>query len=236
MRRLFQAAPSEAAPTLAERLRLVRGRQSQAAFAAALGIHKNSIGSYERGDTKPDSEFLARACALCDVNPDWLLLGRGPYRREEESAGTPGAADGPDAGHRDHASVPVVGLANCGIEGWYNANPLALSVSTPRHYTRQGEMLAVIAIGTSMIPDGIREGYVVLCDAGRKPDRNDAVFVEKSNGSSSIKRYMGHDERWIHLQGWLKPDEHGGQGPYSEKLALDSIQRMATVVFVQRKA
>lgn len=45
-------------------------------------------------------------------------------------------------------------------------------------------MLAVIAVGNSMIPDGIREGYVVMCDCGREPARDDAVFVEKLNGSA----------------------------------------------------
>lgn len=235
MRKFFHSPLSEDIRTLAERLRVVRGAQSQAAFAAALDIHKNSIGSYERGDTKPDSEFLAKVCALRGVNPDWLLLGEGPFlRADKESASAPAA--GPDGGEKARDAVAVVGLGSCGIEGWYNTNPLALSVSVPRHYDRKGEMLAVIAVGTSMIPDGIREGYVVLCDSGREPDRSDAVFVEKSSGSSSIKRYMGRDENWLSLQGWLKPDANGEQRPYSEQLALDSIRRMATVVFVQRKA
>ncbi len=234
-----ESARSEPAPTLAERLRIARGRQSQAAFAASLGVHKNSIGSYESGKTKPDSEFLARVCGVCGVSPDWLLLGEGPYRREESPASVELTESGPAADKAEAGPavmfVPVTGLAHCGIEGWYNPSPLALSVSVPPHYSRQGDMLAVIAVGNSMIPDGIREGYVVMCDCGREPARDDAVFVEKLNGSASIKRYVDRDEEWLYLQGWLKPNERGEQLPYSDQLRLDSIKRMAPVVFVQRR-
>lgn len=229
-----ESARPESAPTLPERLRIARGRQSQAAFAAALGVHKNSIGSYESGKTKPDSEFLARVCGVCGVSPDWLLMGEGPYRREEKPASVELAESRPAEGPAV-TFVPVTGLAHCGIEGWYNPRTLALSVSVPPHYSRQGDMLAVIAVGSSMIPDGIREGYVVMCDCGREPARDDAVFVEKFDGSASIKRYVDQDEEWLYLQGWLKPNERGEQHPYSDQLRLDSVKRMAPVVFVQRR-
>lgn len=230
---------SGGAPTLAERLRIVRDGRSQAAFAAALGVHKNSVSSYESGKTKPDSEFLARVCGVYGVSPDWLLLGEGAPCREEspapvEAVEPAAAADKAEAGSAV-VSVPVTGLAHCGIEGWYNPSPLALSVSVPPHYSRKGDMLAVIAVGSSMIPDGIREGYVVICDCGREPVRDDAVFVEKLNGSASIKRYVGQDEEWLYLQGWLKPNERGEQRPYSDQLRLASIKRVAPVVFVQRR-
>ena len=44
--------------TLCERLRLVRGAESQKAFAAALGVHENSVANAER------RLLLGRACSV----------------------------------------------------------------------------------------------------------------------------------------------------------------------------
>lgn len=70
--------------TISERFKYVRVTLSHADFAAELGIHKNSVGSYERGETKPDIEFLGTLCAKLDVDPRGLILGVGNMREERE--------------------------------------------------------------------------------------------------------------------------------------------------------
>lgn len=57
------------------RITRVRGQQSQAAFARKLGVHKNTVGNYERGERKPDSDFLT-ALARVGVNIHWILTGQ----------------------------------------------------------------------------------------------------------------------------------------------------------------
>lgn len=224
--------------TLAQRLRAVRGTKSQAAFAAEFGVHKNSIGAYEREETMPDSAFVLNVCRRNRVNPTWLLTGEGPREWEEVSfpVDTPSMPAGEGDGPRVPSRIPVLGLAACGIAGWYNSAPLALSVSLPGHYAGKGRVLAVIAIGLSMRPDGIRNGYLVFCDAGLAPEKDDAVFIEKRDGSASIKRFVNRDESWVYVQGWLDPDENGQQRPYTDQLAPESIKTLAPVVFVQRRA
>lgn len=63
----------------------IRGRQSQASFAPAIGVHKNTLGAYERGDTMVGGEPL---CRLHEAgwNINWLLGGTGP-RKVADAAG-----------------------------------------------------------------------------------------------------------------------------------------------------
>jgi transcriptional regulator with XRE-family HTH domain len=63
---------------IASRIKSVRGKLSQEEFALRLGVHKNSLGRYERGDSTPDMAFAEALCSEFCVNPHWLLLGKGP--------------------------------------------------------------------------------------------------------------------------------------------------------------
>lgn len=71
--------------TLAERLKIVRGKIPQAEFADIVGIHKSSWGRFERGETEPSGSDLIKICSVCGVFPAWLLLGEGPvFSRESK--------------------------------------------------------------------------------------------------------------------------------------------------------
>lgn len=61
---------------LGERIRQVRGRLSQEAFAATLGISKGALGGYERGENCPNVEVVLAICRLCHVEISWLLTGQ----------------------------------------------------------------------------------------------------------------------------------------------------------------
>lgn len=83
--------------TTAQRLKIVRGDLSQAAFAKRLGVHQNTLGRYERGVTEPDTGFARAICTIFGVEPRWLLLGEGVMRSQRA---TPGDAQGqPQTGH-----------------------------------------------------------------------------------------------------------------------------------------
>lgn len=57
------------------RLRTLRAEKgvSQAAFAAALGVSKSTIGLYETGDTLPDAKTLYDMAKYFSVTSDYLL-------------------------------------------------------------------------------------------------------------------------------------------------------------------
>lgn len=63
-------------PAIAHRLRVARGHLSQADAGKALGMHKNTIGNYERGERLPDVVTLAKMCNLYKVDPNWILTGK----------------------------------------------------------------------------------------------------------------------------------------------------------------
>ena len=68
--------------TLGERLRLVRGGDTQKAFAAALGVHENSVANAERRDSATQ-DYLLRIAEVRNVNLHWLLTGHGSMRLED---------------------------------------------------------------------------------------------------------------------------------------------------------
>jgi len=67
---------------LGERLRLVRGADTQKAFAAALGVHENSVANAERRSSATQ-DYLVRVGEVRNINLHWLLTGRGAMRLED---------------------------------------------------------------------------------------------------------------------------------------------------------
>lgn len=65
--------------SIGSRIRQIRGEESQESFAQRIGIHKNTLGSYERGVRVPDGDLLADICTTFGVSAEWLLLGKGSY-------------------------------------------------------------------------------------------------------------------------------------------------------------
>jgi Bacteriophage CI repressor helix-turn-helix domain len=67
---------------LGERLRLVRGTDSQKAFAAALAVHENSVANAERRSSATQ-DYLLRIAEVRNINLHWLLTGHGTMRLED---------------------------------------------------------------------------------------------------------------------------------------------------------
>jgi hypothetical protein len=67
---------------LGERLRLVRGADTQKAFAAAMGVHENSVANAERR-ASATQDYLLRIAEVRNINLHWLLTGQGAMRLEE---------------------------------------------------------------------------------------------------------------------------------------------------------
>lgn len=64
--------------TIANRLKFVRGSLSREEFSEIIGIHKNTVGRYERGESEPDLTIASKICSEFDIDPRWLMLGEGP--------------------------------------------------------------------------------------------------------------------------------------------------------------
>lgn len=71
--------------TLGARIRLARGKTSQGAFAALIGVSKGSLGGYERDENLPNTDVALKICQQTGFSVEWLLSGRGPMRADAAS-------------------------------------------------------------------------------------------------------------------------------------------------------
>ncbi len=73
-------------PTINQRIALVRkdNKLTQKEFSLALGVSRSYISEVEHGKCKPSIEMLIGINNhFDDINPDWLLTGKGTmYRRD----------------------------------------------------------------------------------------------------------------------------------------------------------
>lgn len=65
--------------TLGDRIKYVREQNKvpQEVFAVDLRVSRGSLSSYERNESSPKAEFMIDICAQYNVNPQWLLFGKG---------------------------------------------------------------------------------------------------------------------------------------------------------------
>ena len=70
-----------AANTIGDRLKLIRGKESQKSYAMRINVGLSTYQNYERSDRDPDQRTL-RAAFADGWNLNWLLTGEGPERLE----------------------------------------------------------------------------------------------------------------------------------------------------------
>lgn len=65
-----------------KRIRKVRGKLSQRAFAARVGCARGYVSDVENARINPSTDFLMKIAAACDVSYEWLLTGKEPNKEE----------------------------------------------------------------------------------------------------------------------------------------------------------
>ena len=213
---------------LAKRLKLaVKLGGGAKAVAGHSGIPAKTLSNYMQEISEPKFVTVVRIARAADISLDWLATGEPPVHTAKR-IGQFIEATGRSA------SIPVIGLAECGLRGWYQEAPMVVSASRPVDLA-DAEAFAVIAIGVSMRPAGICQGFLCFCAPAFAPSKGDRVYIERADGTAAIKLYLGRDDTWLHLRGWLAPDETGRQEPYDERLRLDQMARLAPIVYIKLK-
>ncbi len=158
--------------------------------------------------------------ALADTTP---MEGLSP-------AGTLGQQE-PDTVYQ----IPLIGLAACNVVGWYEEKPLAFRAPAIPGANHQN-LFAIVAEGTSMIPEGVREGYLLYCDPNLEPNPNDLVCVRAIDGTVTVKKFISRDDEYIHMQGWNDPQKDGRQKVMNIAYSNVYIKSVAVVIIVRRRA
>ena len=71
--------------TLAERIKLIRGKLSQQEFSDKLGVNRSIIADLERGKTKKPNKYVEEKLEqIFHINPQWLLTGEGEMYKNEK--------------------------------------------------------------------------------------------------------------------------------------------------------
>lgn len=230
------------------RLKLGTNATSDSELARKLGVSQQAIYNARNTNKLPDA-WIRKSANNFNLSTDWLYFGVGEVQRASgnfsnkkiehappNSAQLPAQIVEQNPWERTpYQDVPVLALANCGTTNWYAPDIMALRVRLPIDYPYTPNLFAVLAMGSSMVPEGIRQGFIVFCDPNVKPEPSDVVYIEKKDETASIKKFLKQDGK-IHLQGWKPPDANGNQAPYFEELNNDDVKRIVCIVVVKRKS
>lgn len=62
---------------IGDRIKQIRGTQTQQEFADLIGVGRTTLIRYESGERTPDAEFLIKLNVIYSIQPLWLLTGKG---------------------------------------------------------------------------------------------------------------------------------------------------------------
>lgn len=180
------------ASAIGERLSEIRGNKSQGSFAEELGVHKNSLGHYERGNRVPDAEILLKLVKM-GFDANWILTGEGKpksgnpssyfnqdleklKRLDEEFALIPGYNVQVAAGHGSIAGDEAPTRELAFRRKWLRFRGL-----------NENNLALVFAKGDSMEPT-ISDNETVMVDTSERTLRDGHIYVIRNGDHLLVKR------------------------------------------------
>jgi transcriptional regulator with XRE-family HTH domain len=151
------------AVSLGERIRTLRGKMTRAELAGHLGVHVNTVGKFERGDSMPDAFLVHRMCALKGACIEWLITGH-----DRAGAEPPRSVQAVE--HGSYIYVPLFDVqASAGNGAFVNVERVIAMRPFDAGYIRNDlhiahkEIALVGIVGSSSEPV-LRSGDTVLVD------------------------------------------------------------------------
>lgn len=171
---------------LGARLRELRrklGDPERDVFAEQLGVSKNTLASYERGETEPTASILDAYRQSFGANVMWMVTGQGEMFSESATV-----TDGVDM-----VEIPlydVQAAAGTGLipkdDGLHNT--VAFSRAFLRSIGAQPENCIMLeAKGDSMLPT-IPNGAFMIVDQSKQDIVDEEVFVFRVGSGLKVKR------------------------------------------------
>lgn len=177
---------------IGSRLTLIRGSMSQAAFAEKLGVHKNSLGNYERENRTPDAGFLAKLIAN-GYDCNWLLTGVGePELQRDEQSWQKGGQEGSSFAE-EFALIPGYNIQVAAGHGSIAGDEAPTrELAFRRKWLRfrgfnENDLALVFAKGDSMEPT-ISDNETVMVDTSNQQLRDGHIYVIRNGDHLLVKR------------------------------------------------
>jgi|1_EtaG_2_1085319.scaffolds.fasta_scaffold00001_539 phage repressor protein C with HTH and peptisase S24 domain len=187
-----QSTQNATATAIGERLAEIRGSKSQGAFADELGIHKNSLGHYERGNRVPDAEVLLKLVGM-GFDANWILTGRGTSRPEAASANFHQDLEKLKRLDEEFALIPGYNVQVAAGHGTIAGDEAPTrELAFRRKWLRfrglhEQDLALVFAKGDSMEPT-ISDNETVMVDTSEKQLRDGHIYVIRNGDHLLVKR------------------------------------------------
>jgi phage repressor protein C with HTH and peptisase S24 domain len=198
-------------------------------IATVKGLSSAAMYSYRTKGNVPKGDSLEEWGTRFGLSLNWLLWGEGGML----------ALDGPPphtpSGSAPTAPVPILGLADCGMEGIEQVVHWATTAS-PIHLGPRA--VAVLASGESMVPAGIVSGNLCFCDPDQTPLSGEAVFLRQRDNKGALKLFLGKGERegFTTFRGWLPAETPGAaQKDFTMQVDNTLIDCIAPIIAVRRR-
>lgn len=202
-----------------QRIRAARRarERNQKELSARLGIHRNSLVRYERGERGIDVELLVRIARELGVSLHWLVTGEGEMERTPEV---------PESDRLPVRWIPVLGQVPAGFPH-YTAEVILEYLPVPAATARHPQTFALIIHGDSMEPRLAEGDRVIVCPDPSPPNR--AVVVALIDGETTIKelKITQQGEKIVHI---LVPANHD----YPPHVLTEGDRIIGRVVAVQK--
>ncbi|WP_282012568.1 XRE family transcriptional regulator [Nitrospina watsonii] len=179
-----------------QRIRGLRGSQSQLVFARKLNVHQVDISRLERGETvNPSPELLLNICRLQDppIHMEWLISGEGRKTKgrvqEDPEAYQAGSEEAEFVYLSQLYQASGVGLRES-LDHRAVVDHLAFKKKWVQDTLQVPEekLLLIEAMGDSMEPT-LYHGDLLLIDASRDQMRDDGIYCFRTpNEEVWIKR------------------------------------------------
>lgn len=139
---------------------------SQEELASKIGVSRQAISKWERGESSPDTDNLITLARLYNITIDELINGTDEPERTTETEDTEQTVEAP---YEEKKEQPKVSFVN-GIHVHDGKDKVDISFSGIHVETKKGESVHIGASGVEV--DGIDEDYIFK----RKPSWTSAVL------------------------------------------------------------
>ncbi len=217
---------------LAERLRDIRrrlGDPERDIFAEQLGVSKNTLASYERGDTEPTASVLDAYRQNFGASVLWLVSGQGEMFTESATV-TEGV---------DMVQVPLFDVQAAAGTGLIpREDDSASTVSFSREFLRglgakPENCIMLEARGESMLPT-IPDGTFMIVDRSKIKIVDDQVFVFRVGPGIKVKRALWRMDGTLELR---SDNEAAGYPPEAiDETSANDLAVIGQVLSLLRKA